>query len=251
MRKTFGALAVLIFVLSLYGCGGGGGTTAPNPIPLKTSTIRMGQPGDTWNYSVTGTVTASGTAVNVTGNGTDAILSSIKQDPITSTNCLDEFITISLSGPSGFSASLNSHGYVFQDSTGTIYNCGFNDGSGDSWVSAASGGYFVDAQSPIATNQSYGSSVTYSDGSTETYSTQVVGTENVSTPAGYYEAYKFLLNATNTYTNGTSQVQSNIVWYVPGLGTVRETFNITEYTGNTVTDNVTVTMSLTSTSVTY
>ncbi len=256
MRKTFGALAILIFVLFIYGCGGGGDSgsediSASTLIPLKTNTIRTAQAGDTWNYSVTGTYTANSTTVNLSGTGNETILSSPKQDPITLTNCLDYHLMISLSGPSGFSASIIGHTYILQDATGTEYEYGLNDGFNDMWVSEASGGYFVSSQSPVIANQSYGASVTYSDGSTETTSAQIVGIENVNTPAGYYEAYKVFVNATYIFTDGTRTVESDTFWSVPGLGTVKETLNITYYTGSTVTANLKLSMSMTNTSVTY
>ena len=256
MKKRYSLLFVIPVVLTilLLGCGGGGGggsTPAPNLISLKTSTIRTMQAGDTWNLSGTGTYSSGGSTVNISASGSETILSSTKQSPVTSINCLDSFLTLSLSGPSGIPASLSFHGYEFQDSTGTIYECGDNDGSGDIWVSAASGGYFVSSQSPMAPNQSYGSSVTYTDGSTATITEHIIGTENVNTNAGYYEAYKILENATFTYTDGTSSVESNIVWFVPGLGTVKETLNVTYYTGSTITGNLTLTIALTSTSVAY
>jgi len=255
MKKKCSVLFVVPLVLTilLLDCGGGGGgsTPAPNPIALKTSTIRNLQSGDTWNFSGSGTYSSDGSTVNISASGSETILSSTKQDPITSTNCLDSFLTLSLSGPSGIPASISFHGYEFQDSTGTIYECGENDGSGDIWVSAASGGYFVSSQSPVATNQSYGNSVTYTDGSTATITEHVIGTENVNTNAGYYEAYKILENATVNYNDGTSAVESNTIWFVPGLGMVKETLNVKYYTGSTITGSLTLTIVLASTSVAY
>ncbi len=254
MRKyTLWLIVLSALTTSLFSCGGGGGGDAPgpNPIPLKTNAIRTMQTGDTWNFSGSGTYTSFGSSIDVSASGSEAILSSTKQDPVTSTNCLDDFLTISLSGPSGNIGTISGHTYVLQDSTGTVYVYGDNDGSADTWVSAASGGYYIDSLSPVAVNQSYGTSATYSEGSTETTSIQVTGTDYVSAPAGYFEAYKILLNSTYTYTDGTSDVESNVMWYVPGLGTVSETINVTYYAGSTVTGNLTLTLSLTSTSVAY
>ncbi len=255
MRNKYTLLLIVLLALttSLFNCGGGGGgnTPGPNPIPLKTNTIRTIQTGDTWNFSGSGTFTSYGSSIDISASGSETILSSTKQDPITSTNCLDDFLTISVSGPAGAIGSLSGHTYVLQDSTGTVYVYGGNDGTVDTWVSAESGGYYVDSQSPVATNQSYGNSTTYSDGSTETTSIQVTGTDYVSAPAGYFETYKILLNSTYTYTDGTSAVESNVIWYVPGLGTVKETISVTYYTGTTVTGNLTLTLFLTSTSVAY
>jgi len=250
------AAASLVVTIGLMACVRGGGDTsssasAPAPIALKTSTIRTLQPNDTWSYAGTGIYSSGGSAVNIAATVSDTILSSAKQDPITSINCLDEFITISLLGPSGVPTLISSHNYESQDASGTIYVHGENTGSGDIWVNAESGSKYIALRSPMASNQRYGTSVAYSEGTTATTTQQVSGVENVNTTAGYYQAYRILENAAYTDTNGTGSVESNTVWYVPGLGVVKETMNVTYYTENTIMANLTLTFSLTNTSVIY
>lgn len=251
MKKLFVLLALL-----LIGCGGGGGgssSSAPTPIALKTNTFRTLQAGDTWNYSGAGTINNGSGDVNLTGTIQTQILNTMKLDPVNSTNTLDQLTTISLT-PQGTTTPVvsSSHYYFLQDGTGSFFNYGKSITSGDIWVSLGSGGKFMDTQSPMATGQSYGTSVIYSDGSTNTFSVSVLGTENVSTGVGFLEAYKTTINTTLNNADGTKDVQTDTEWYVPGLGIVRAAVNETHYlAGNVFVANLKFNATLTSTSVTY
>jgi hypothetical protein len=220
---------------------------------LKTNQIRNIQPGDTWNYSGTGTFSNGTTTINLTGTATAQILSSTKLDPITSTQCFDQFTTEDMTGPSGTHVVVSVHDYLVQDSNGTIYTSGvdFGIGLGDTWVTAASGGTFLSNQSPMSVGQNYGTSVTYTDGTTETISASVIGIEDVQTNIGNLESYKVSVDATINSSNGTRTVENNTIWYVPGLGSIKLVSNSTSYSGSVFQGSLSITATLTSTSVAY
>jgi len=193
------------------------------------------------------------TTINLTGTATDQILSSTKLDPVTSTPCLDEYTTMDMTSSSGTHIVTSVHNYLVQDSNGTLYTCGedFGTGSGDTWVTAASGGIFLSNQSPVSVGQNYGTSVTYTDGTTETIAISVVGIEDVQTNIGNLESYKVTGDATINYSNGTRVVENNTIWYVPGLGTIKLASDATSYSGGVFQGSLSLTAILTSTSIAY
>lgn len=220
---------------------------------MKTSQIRNIQPGDTWNYSGTGTLSNGTTTINLTGTATTQILSSTKLDPVTSTQCFDEYTAMNMTSSSGQHLVTSAHDYGVQDSNGTLYICGedFGTGLGDTWVTAASGGIFLSDQSPVSVGQNYGTSVTYTDGTTETISISVVGIEDVQTNIGNLESYKVTIDATINFPNGTKVVENNTIWFVPGLGSIKLASNSTSYSGSVFQNSLSLTAVLTSTSIAY
>ncbi len=229
-------LIVILFVVSLsstwISCGGGGDDGGTPAIPLKTNVIRSIQPGDTWNYSVTGVFINNSTTVNLNGSVNNQILASTKLDPVTSVNCFDEYSVMNLILSSGPPIVISQHTYISQDSNGSIFIHGLNLGAGDAWVSAPSGGKYLSNQSPVLVGQNYGGSVTLSDGTTVKTSSSVDVIEDVQTNMGKYQAYKMTEDATIKQLNGIWTYQNNTLWYVPGLGTVKVRIDTTTYSGS-------------------
>ena len=111
MRCNISKWLVIVSVISmaLSACGGGGGSSPQsNVVLLKTSTLRNIQPGDTWNFTVSGTSSDGVNTVNINGTTTTQVLSSTKQSPITLTNCLDEYSITNLTTSSGQSITSNT-----------------------------------------------------------------------------------------------------------------------------------------------
>ena len=158
-----------------------------------------------------------------------------------------------MTSSSGTHIVTSVHNYLVQDSNGTLYTCGedFGTGSGDTWVTAASGGIFLSNQSPVSVGQNYGTSVTYTDGTTETIAISVVGIEDVQTNIGNLESYKVTVDATINFSNGTRVVENNTIWYVPGLGTIKLASDATSYSGGVFQGSLSLTAILTSTSIAY
>lgn len=241
--------------LILTGCGGGGRGSTGNSgsiITLKTNTIRSIRPGDTWVYAVSGTWNNGVTTTNISGTITAQILSSAKQSPVTSSNCLDQYSVANLTTSAG-QLVVSTHSYFLQDANGSMntYGADFGLGSGDVWVTSPASGYFLSLESPMAVGQNHGTSATYTDGTTMTIAYSVTSIENVDTGAGRYEAYKITQNATINYTNGIKVIENNTIWYVPGLGMVKTVSDATRYSGGTFQLNQQLTIMLSSTSVAY
>lgn len=259
MKKCNRYLLLLVLLgtltLILAGCGGGGSGpsgNSGNTITLKTSAIRSIKPGDTWAYAGSGTWNNGATTSNISGTSTTQILSSTKQSPITSGNCLDQYSVANLTTSAGQSV-VSTHSYLLQDANSSIntYGADFGLGSGDVWVTSPASGYFLSFESPMAVGQNHGTSAAYTDGTTMTIAYSVNAIENVDTGAGKYEAYKITQNATINYTNGIKVVENNTIWYVPGLGTVKILSDATRYFGGAFQLNQQLTATLSSTSVAY
>jgi len=109
----------------------------------------------------------------------------------------------------------------------------------------------LDLESPMAVGQNRGTSVTYTDGTTGSYSYSVTGIENVATGIGTFEAYRISQNVTINYTNGIRVVESNTIWYVPSLGTVKLISDATSYSGGVFLLNQQLTATLSNTSIVY
>jgi hypothetical protein len=250
-RYSLAVLLSVSFLLSQCGGGSGGdeGSSSSIVTPLKTSTIRTFVPGDSWSYTGSGTITQGGSTVSITGSGSDQILSSSKVDPVTAVNCLDEYLTLTLTGPGG-TVTTRTDTFFTQDGTGSVFVYGTNVGSGDIWITSTPY-YYLSSLSPMAVGQSYGGSVTFTDGSTLTVSDIVTGTENVSTGIGTFETYKINQSATYNFTNGDRTVENNTIWYVPGLGMVQLQANTSYHSGGLLQLTLSFTATLTSTNVSY
>ena len=218
--------------------------------PPPKNVIRTLQKGDTWNYTVSGTWSNGKTSYNMSGTAMYQILYSEKQSPVTSINCLDEYQVMNITTPVG-PLVFAAHSYFTQDGDGSPYSHGgdFGLGSGDIWVISPSWGYFLLYQSPVNPGQNYGTSVTYSDGTSRTYSSSVIMMENVSTGIGTFEAYRIAGASTINFADGRSTVMSQTIWFVPRLGVVREISDATSYVNGKFQLNQKLTMTLSNTSV--
>jgi hypothetical protein len=245
-------LIVVFTIFFIVGCGGGGGGGDSTPsIPLKTSSIRQFGPGDSWNYSASGTLSDGVTTVNITGTANYQVLSTLKQSPVTLDDCLDQFTVITLSGQ-GESFTFDFHDYFLQDNNGSIFSYGEGDSiSGDTWVVFPAVGYYLRLESPMAVGQSNGSTVDFDDGSSLTYSYSIDSIQNVSTSLGSYESYKITSNLSVDYGTGDTEVVSATSWYVPGLGSVKIMETDSYYSGGVLQLTLNFTATIDSTSVVY
>mgnify|MGYP000962896764 CR=1 FL=1 len=243
--------ALLFIILLTLACGSSGGDDPPPVIALKTSTVRQTVSGDSWNYTVTARLYDASTTYNLTGSATEQILSSTVFDPVTSTNCLDQFGTLTLSG-SGQTLNDSYHDYGLQDSNGTIQIYGEDEDSGNIWINTAPG-YYVQIVSPVTLGQSGGKTFTYTDGSSQTYAYVIEGsTVNASTPLGIFESYRINVDRTRNYADGRRLISHSQADFVPGLmAAVKETSTASVYQGTTYLYSLDVTRTLSSTNISY
>jgi hypothetical protein len=226
--------------------------SANGSFTIVPSTIRTIMQGDRWNYKGSGKWDNGKKTIKFSGKGTRQILSSTKQSPITKDNCLDGYMVVNISTPSG-ALVVSTHDYFLQDIDGSIssYGADFGTGSGDVWVTSPTSGNYFTIESPIAVGQSNGYSITYTDGTTMTVSYLVEGVESVTTGIGKFMAYRVSENATINYTNGNTAVESIINWYVANLGSVKMTSDTTLYSGGVFQLNQKLAFTLSSTSIVY
>jgi hypothetical protein len=151
------------------------------------------------------------------------ILPTIKQAPVTSDNCLDQKMTITISGVPGITAlSIDDHLYFNQDASGTMRTFGgIDESTQDIWIVNPATGFFIATASPMAVGNSGSSDVAFTDSSSLSYSYSVVSIDNVTTPIGYYESFKMTESSTYQYPGGDEEVVESTVWYVPGLGVIK------------------------------
>lgn len=226
--------------------------SATGSFTIVPSTIRTFMQGDRWNYKGTGSWDNGKKTIKFSGKGTRQILSSTKQSPITKDNCLDGYMVMNISTPTG-TLVVSTHDYFLQDLDGSIssYGADFGTGSGDVWVNSPTSGNYFTIESPITVGQSNGYSITYTDGTTMTVSYLVEGIESVTTGIGKFMAYRVSENATINYTNGNTAVESIINWYVANLGSVKMKSYTTLYSNGVFQLNQKLNFSLSSTSVVY
>ncbi len=148
---------------------------------------------------------------------------------------------------------VSAHTYFLQDSNGSMYIYGgdMDMGSGDAWVTLPAQGYFLDFKSPMTVGQSKGLTVTFSDGTSMTYSYVIVAIENVSTGIGTFETYRIEENTTYNYVNGDQVVESNVEWFVPSLGSIKLVSDATYYSSGVFQFSLNLTATISSTSVSY
>ncbi len=247
----------IILVSGIISCGGGGGGSSSTPLPplqtLKTNSVRVIQMGDNWTYSATDVLDNGATTLSLTGTIIIQALNTTKTSPINATVYINQQTTGSWTDSSGTPYNTGGNSYYRQDVSGNMYDSGEGDGATDKWINNPAAGEILSISSPLTVGGSLGGAVTYSDGSTETFSYNVVSTENVLTTAGYYEAYKINLVLTINYVSGsfTKAIITGTIWYVPGLGEVKGSAAISYYNGAPIVLSETMTYSLTSTNVTY
>lgn len=242
----------LCFLLPSCGGGGGGGPVAQ--VPLKTSVIRTMVPGNSWQFSVSGTILQGAGQIGFTGTASAEILSILVTSPVTSDNCLDQHTLMNLNIPGVGSQPFDSHVYFRQDANGSILEYGEGgSGIGNIWVVSPASGYYVNLPSPMAAGFSSASSITYNDGTTATYSLQITGTDNVSTGMGIYESYEVHYNFDSSEPSGAGGSTMATMWYVPGLGMIKEDSNVASWDGPGMAGYMQLhyTATLTGTSVSY
>jgi len=200
---------------------------------------------------MTGYLTNGTTTYNATGTLIRQILPTAVHDPLASTDCIDLFSTLAITG-SGFAPINESiHQYGLQEANGTVREYGNNDAG---WITTAPN-YYVELVSPIVFGQTGGATVTYQDGSSRTYAYQVASsTANVATPLGTYEAYVVYTTTTYNYASGTITKYVSIAteYIVPGLGWVKIEETDSYYSaGDTFLYSLVATLVLSSTNVVY
>lgn len=205
-------LGVLVLLVSLMaGCGGGGGGGGSIAAVPLSSTMRQMQPGDEWDYSVTGTVSDGGDTVPVTG--TISVVwgaQTITTPGLATANVV--LFNMTLTG-NGTNITDWRRYYQTQDAGGTLWEYGGEDSDGVYWVTSPVSGRVVDYPSPMVQGTSWGENTMYSNGDTDNASATIVGTETVSVSAGVFETYKAIGNA-----NFGGYPATTTEWIAPQIG---------------------------------
>jgi hypothetical protein len=202
-------IALLLLCVVVAGCGGGGGSSVA---PID-STVRAYQPGDQWEYDVTGTVSDGVDTVGISGTYTETVTS---QTVVTPQSVTAQIVTTdwNLSG-NGNTIMAADKAYLTQDTDGTIWKHGGEDGGTVWWVSVPTAGRYECLRSPLSQGESWGATVERTTGETLDELYTVVGTETVSVPAGSFDTYKISVSGKigGYPATGTE-------WYAPQAGTM-------------------------------
>lgn len=252
LRHSLTALVLLSsFLLIFTACGGGGGGGSAPVVALKTSTIRTFSPGDSWSYTVSGNMSlANGARYDLSGTGSETVLTSKVIDPLNATECLDLFTTMTFA-VAGETITDSSHNYGVQNANGSFLVYGGSTDTVSQWVTTPPG-YYEMLASPVVKGQSGGKTVDFDDGSQLTYSYTVRNsTENVGTDVGTFECYVIDLSETINNMDGSQIVSYGTDYFVPGLGYVRGTGTASYYFNSVFQFSLTLTRVLHSTNVVY
>lgn len=236
MKKLTSILFALTFLFLSFGCGGGGGTTS---IALKTSTIRAYQAGDTWQFSISG---------DDTGTFTVTVQSTLVTSPITTDDCIE----LLMSGSFTSMGVISNSTFYLQDGAGSEFNFGdWDPVDGYNWITSGTG-YVQISTSPVAVGQNNNGSMTYQNGTVETFSNTVIALEDVVTGMGTFQAYKYTDSGTINWGSGSTANSSTTFWYVPGLSApVKEDMTMTYYQNGTPTGTLHLIITLEATNVAY
>jgi len=188
----------------------------------------------------------------VTGTMNTVVTATTKTSPVNGTACNIEASSINLTINSRTTAGTD-YTYFSQDASGNYYLHGDGDENGDNWITSPAAGFVKEIASPVSIGDTDSVTVTYADGDTETVFYVVAGKEYVSTGIANYESYKVNVTITANHAAGrfTKTVAVETAWIVPGLGIVKQEFNVEYYVGNTITETFNYTSTLTATNVSY
>ncbi len=235
-RHTVTVLVAALVLVLLAGCGGGGG---PAPTPPSPD-IRLIQPGDQWSYNMSGTLSAQGQTVRISGTMTDTVYDLGLVSP-SGQMCLSQQRVLNYTA--------NGQQYVetfwlhFAQPGGgrSLYTYGTREGGSDSWYTSPVDGY-LDTRSPVVVGDQHSQTVTSPGEPAETRTWRVKGTESVSVPAGRFTAY--VIETTVDGATGTG-------WFVPSLGhkVKRDMVSTVDYQGTPVTANLSLSLRSYDTSV--
>lgn len=195
---------VILFSLPLilFGCGSGSGDTAS-----AVNKTRALQVGDSWSYDFSGK--GHSTNQNYTYSGTSTIITT--QELINTETVLAATSTESVNFSTGSSSTYSAVTYVQQDSTtGDIRLYGRKDPNSVAKT-------VTDRPLPVIwpgtweTGKTITASIHYSDGSADStsYTYTIMGQESVTTPAGTFATWKYVIVA------GTV---TETFWFSPQLG---------------------------------
>ena len=235
---TIGGVLIVILLVSCGGGGGGGSGGGSNPtqgIPLKTNFIRKINPGDTWNYSLTGSgfsYVDPNTKSNLFGTINIKILPDFIENPNTHNKYLDEYIYMEIWGPTGdpfIGTYFKNHVFFNQDSSGSIYEYGrtFYD-LNDYWTPSSYNSDCSSLKSPMEVGQKYGCTIIYKSlvgPPINKFEVSVNNIEYVSTGIGLLEAYKITVKSdladAPSFNWSDHYAINSTIWYVPGIGKVK------------------------------
>ncbi len=209
MSKARLFLISIAIVSLLTGCGGGGGNGTPKPPPLS-STVRQMQVGDTWIYTVMGTVESGGDSTPVSGT----ITKQITNQTITKDSATVRVVrwTGTVSGV-GYTRTLNTSEYLTQDPDGVMWTYGGEDDGGVYWIESPATGRDRYVVSPMNIGTEWGSVEQLTGGTTVNRAFEVMARERIAVPAGSFDTF----NVTGTgFFAGSPSTES--LWWAPQIG---------------------------------
>lgn len=209
-------IAVGILLALLAGCGGGGGGGGLITPPTPPGDMREAQPGDYWEYDVTGTLSAPGMGIPVTqvwGTVTITVLSSTETSPISGETCRISQAVLALTD------GVEAHQFVYRNYFDIAHGAwaGTQYASDPiSWVDDPASGHIEPGPDSIGVGDNYDSGThRLTSGETRRVTWVVLEVVSVSTPLGAFSTYR--VSETITANGG---VNACTTWVYPPLGTV-------------------------------
>ncbi|HUV06068.1 MAG TPA: hypothetical protein VMX94_13345 [Armatimonadota bacterium] len=218
-----GFILVVLVVLAgavLVGCGGSSGLHleegkfaedgGAEVVELQNA-VRQMQPGDSWEYEVTGSVSDGKATSEVTGAYTVTVSADTVAAPLGDvTRVVLESATLSYNG--GIHP-LPNKSYITQDENGTVWTYGGERNSSVYWVDVPSEGRYMSVASPLTQETNWTKYVRLTDGSTFNLAYAAAGVVTITVPAGNLETRKLAGNG--TFAGMPSVVQE---WWAPQIG---------------------------------
>lgn len=224
-RIVLGCLVVLLGVLA--GCGGGGNGGS---LPLPTAEVRQMEPGDRWDYAVTGTVTVETTVSTKNPNTGDTLSQDVTVDTIDLTGACtrtvsDEtietpqdidaqivLVNLDLSGE-GFTRTFVGREFITQDADGTIWIHGGETNGNQFFVNNPDDGQYKHVVSPLVQGISWAASVSLTNGVTFQDLHTASNTQQIVVPAGTFQS--FVVDGQGRCFGLSS---SGKQWWIPQIG---------------------------------
>lgn len=202
------ALCISLIVV-LAGCGGETTSVSRDIVPLS-SNVRQMQSGDNWTYSVTGSVSASGSSSPVSGDMTLAWTSETAYTLRGQAVCVME-TKLRLKSQLG-EINRFERRFVRQDAYGTIWCYGADSGAGPCWIVVPHNGCCCSLLGPMTERATWGETLELTSGECRTEAYRVVAIQTVGCPVGNFDTY--VVNGTGCFAGMPATTTE---WFAPQI----------------------------------
>ncbi len=197
----------LALVVTLVGCGGNGTTVSPG------ENVRMLQPGDQWDYIVTGTISDGTQTEPQQVTGTARFIMTPEKVETPSHETASVMLASREVVGKDFAEATAERIFIIQDLNGTIWICGGENEGGEYWFGDEFDERYELVESPLTRDSSWHTHVQSSQGPEYDDYYIVTGTGKLNVPGGGFDTYVVTCNGLDAGSPVTATY-----WWAPHLG---------------------------------